>query len=160
MSEVNLNAHLRGMIERFSGYLLSDLFALDEQAAAAQPNASTRSAIGIAAHCAAFNRMIAAILTTGKRPEVTDAERDAFIASITTRELAGAALQQATHDLLAVVDAFPPERWNDDLNGFVGPKMLNAATFSVIHMMYHVGQLNHLHLLQGDTSMHWPGLGG
>lgn len=159
MTELNLNAHLQGMIERFSGYLLSDLMALEEQTAAKASGKETRSAIKTVAHCAAFYRMIAAILETGQRPEISDEQRQAFLDSVTTREQASIAFTAAKDALMYAIDGYPVDRWDEDLPGFLGPKTLNAATFAIIHTMYHDGQLNHVHLLEGDADMHWPGLG-
>ena len=155
MSEIDLNAHLRGTIERFSDYLCKDLAAMPEEEAAEEANPGFRPALKTVAHCAMIYTAATSILKTGGMPDVSDEQRTAFVESASSREKALEVFRDATKDLLEAVDAFPAERWGDPVEGFFGPTMLSAASIAVIHTMYHDGQLNHLHLMQGDNAMHW-----
>lgn len=155
MSVINLNSFLRSNIERFSDYLCKDLAAMPEEEAAKEAHRGFRPAIKTVAHCAMIYKAASSLLKTGGMPEVSDEQRTAFVESAVSREKALEIFRGATQDLLEAVDAFPAERWGDPVEGFFGPTMLSAASIAVIHTMYHDGQLNHLHLLQGDNEMHW-----
>jgi hypothetical protein len=156
-NNINLNAFVHSTIERFSDYLAKDLSALSEESAAREAHDGFRPAIKIVAHCGMMYRGVTALLQTGSMPAVSDEQRAAFLASITSREQALEVFQGATKELLEVVDAFPAERWGEPVEGFFGPTMLAAATLASLHTMYHDGQLNHMHIMHGDKDMHWFG---
>ena len=156
MAELDLAAQLRATTEWAYGNLVNDLNALDEDKATGSPDAATRPAIKMVAECGAVNGMVAALLATGQFSRPSPEEREAYYAAITTRAEALAALDAGTQKLYAAIDGIAPDRWGEIVQGPFGPRtLLAAASFAAMHMMYHDGQLNYLHLLHGDTEMHW-----
>lgn len=156
MAALNPNAHLREATERTYRNLVNDLSALDEDKANAPAAAGTRDAVKLVAECAAVNGMLAGFLSTGMIASPTDADREAFFASMTTRQAALDILEQNTTALLNAIDATAADHWGDPAEWFFGPStVFSLAEFASLHMMYHDGQLNFLHTLHGDTAMHW-----
>ncbi len=156
MAELDLAAHLRATTEGAYKRLVNDLNALDEDKATGSPDAGTRPAIKMIAECGAVNGFVANLVTTGQISMPSAGEREAFYATITTRAQALAVLKDGTQKLYAAFDATAPDRWGDTVPGPFGEwSRLSAAGFAAMHMMYHDGQLNYLHLLHGDTEMHW-----
>lgn len=156
MAELDLGATVRGGAAWAYQNLVNDLNALDEDKATGSPNAATRPAIKIVAECAAVNRMVASLLTTGTRPTPTPEQREAYYASITTRAEALAALESGTQEFYAAVSGVSAEQWGETVETPFGSwTRLATAGIAAMHMMYHDGQLNSLHLLHGDTEMHW-----
>ena len=156
MTALNPNAHLRQATERTYRNLVNDLSALEEDKANAPVREGTRDAIKLVAECAAVNGMLAGFLTTGAFASPSDAEREAFFASMTTRQSALDVLEQNTTALLNAIDAAPTDHWGSPAEWFFGPTtVFGVVEMAPLHMMYHDGQLNFLHVLHGDTEMHW-----
>ena len=156
MTELNLNAHLRLTTETACSKLVNDISALDEDKAAGSPDPALRPAIKLLAECGSVNGLLATLVATGQAEMPTPEQREAFYASITTRAEALTVLQDGTAKLYAAIDATPAETWGDTISGPFGPwTRLSAAEFAALHMMYHDGQVNSVHLLHGDTEMHW-----
>jgi len=156
MAELDLRAHLRMTTERAYRNLVNDLNALDEGKASGSTDAATRPAIKMVAECGAVNGTLAGLLTTGAAAMPSPDERAAYYAAITTRAEALAALDVGTQKLYAAIDGVAADRWGETVQTMLGPMtLLAAAGFAALHMMYHDGQLNYVHLLHGDNEMHW-----
>jgi len=156
MAELNLAAHLRATTERAYNNLVNDLNALDEEKASGSPNVALRPAIKVVAECGAVNGTLAELLTAGTATMPSPDERAAYFATITTRAAALAELEKGTQKLYAAIDGVTADRWGEVVPTMLGPMTLaSAAGMAGLHMMYHDGQINSLHLLHGDTEMHW-----
>ena len=156
MAELDLKAHLRATTERAYHNLVNDLNALDEEKASGSPDAALRPAIKVVAECGSVNGLLAALLTDGTAMTPSPDERASYYAAITTRAEALAALEKGTQTLYAAIDGMAADRWGETVQTPLGPMtLLGAAGFAAQHMMYHDGQINYLHMLHGDTEMHW-----
>ena len=156
MAELDLGAHLRATTEKAYNNLVNDLNALDEDKASGSPNAALRPAIKVVAECGSVNGLLADLVTTGTAAMPPADAQAAYYASITTRAEALAELEQGTNKLYAAINGVTPDRWGETVQTPLGPMtLLGAAGFAAQHMMYHDGQLNYVHLLHGDTEMHW-----
>jgi len=156
MAEVNISADLRATIERAYNNLVNDLNALDEDKAVGTPNTALRPAIKVVAECASVNGLLASLITTGAVSMGSPEEREAYYASITTRAVALAELETGTQKLYEAIAAITPDRWGETVQTPLGPMtVMGAAGFGALHMMYHDGQINYVHMLHGDTEMHW-----
>jgi hypothetical protein len=156
MAELDLGAHLRATTDRAYNNLVNDLNALDEERASGSPNAALRPAIKVVAECGVVNGTLAELLKAGSAATPSPDERAAYFASITTRAEALAELEKGTQKLYAAIDGVTADRWGETVQTMLGPMtLLTAAGFAAQHMMYHDGQLNYIHLLHGDTEMHW-----
>ena len=156
MAELDLAAQLRATTERAYSNLVNDLNALDEEKASGSPNAALRPAIKVVAECGSVNGLLAELVRTGTATRPSPEEREAYYASITTRAEALAELEKGTQKLYAAIDAIAPDRWGETVPTPLGSMtVMGAASFAALHMMYHDGQINHLHMLHGDTEMHW-----
>ncbi len=156
MAELDIAAYLRDITEAAHKKLVGDLNALDEDKAGGSPDPALRPAITLVAECGAVNGGLATILETGLAAIPSAEEQAAYYAPITTRAHALAALDAGTQRLYTAIDGVAPGRWGEAVQGFFGPTtLIAAASFAAQHMMYHDGQLNSVHLLHGDTAMHW-----
>lgn len=156
MAKLRSNAHLRRSTETAYNNLVNDITALDEDKAAGTPHEALRPTIKLVAECGSVNGRLAALVATGQATRPTPEEEDAFFASITTRDEALAVLKDGTEKLYAAIEATAPDTWGDSVPGPFAPwTRAAAAGLAATHMMYHDGQLNYVHLLHGDTEMHW-----
>ena len=156
MAELDLKAHLHTTIGEAYRKLVGDLNALDEEKAVGSPNTALRPAIKVVAECGSVNGLLASLVTTGTAASPSPEEGEAYYAGITTRAEALAALESGTQKLYAAIDGVAPDRWGETVPTPLGPMtVLGAAGFAAQHMMYHDGQINYLHMLHGDTEMHW-----
>ena len=156
MAALTLAAYLRATTEVAYDNLVNDLNALDEGKASGTLHEALRPAIKIVAECASVNGLLASLVATGTAAMPTPEQRDAYFASITTREQALAALKDGTEKFYSAIEAIAPDTWGDLLSTPLGPRTrAGAAGIAAMHMMYHDGQLNTAHLLSGDTEMHW-----
>ena len=156
MAELDLAAQMRATTEWAYGNLVNDLKALAEEQAAGSLDAGARPAIKLVAECGAVNGIIAGLLTTGEMSRPSPEQQEAYYAAITTQAEALAALEAGTQKLYTAIDGIAADRWGEIVETFFGPRTLLAtASIAAMHMMYHDGQLNSLHLRHGDTEMHW-----
>lgn len=156
MAELNLNAHLRQTTETAYKKLVNDLNALDESQAVGSPFPAVRPAVKIVGECGSVNAALANVVATGEFSRPTPEERAALYASVTTPAAALSVLEAGTNKMYAAIDGTAPECWSDTVPGPFGPwTRLAAASYAALHMSYHDGQLNFVHLLHGDTEMHW-----
>ena len=156
MAELDISADLRATTERAYNNLVNDLNALDEDKAVGTPNAALRPAIKVVAECASVNGLLASLVTTGTASMPPPEAREAYFAGITTRAEALAELEKGTQKLYEAIAAVTPDRWGETVQTPLGPMtVMGAAGFAALHMMYHDGQINYVHLLHGDTEMHW-----
>ncbi len=156
MAELNFAAHLHTATETAYNNLVNDLGAMDEDKAAGSPHEALRPVIKLVAECGAVNGLLATLVATGHATMPTPDQSAAFYESITTPEAAMAVLDEGTQKLYAAIDGTAPDTWGNTIPGPFGPwTRAAAAGFAALHMMYHDGQLNSVHLLHGDTEMHW-----
>ena len=156
MAELNLAEQVRASTAWAYGNLVNDLNALEEDKATGSLDSGARPAIKLVAECGAVNKIIAGLLTTGEMSRSSPEQQEAYYAGITTRAEALTALDLGTQELYAAIDGIAADRWGEIVETFFGPRTLLAtANIASMHMMYHDGQLNSLHLRHGDTEMHW-----
>ncbi len=156
MAHLDLAAQMRANAEWAYGNLVNDLNALEEDKATSSLDGGARPAIKLVAECGAVNGIIAGLLATGEISRPSAEQQEAYYAGITTRAEALAALEAGTKKLYAAIDGVAADRWGEIVQTFFGPRtLLAAASIAPMHMMYHDGQLNSLHLRHGDTEMHW-----
>ena len=156
MAQHNMAAYLRATTETAYNNLVNDLLAMDEDKAAGTPHEAIRPTIQMVAECASVNGLLGTLVATGQAAMPTPEESAAFYAGITTREAALTALKDGTDRLYAAIDGTGPDAWDDTVPTPFGPwTRAAAAGFAALHMMYYDGQLNAVHLLHGDTEMHW-----
>ena len=147
-------AHFWATTETAYNNLVNDLLAMDADKVAGTPHDALRPAIKIVAECASVNGLLRTLVATGQAAMPTPEQSTAFYAGITTQESALAALQDGMQKLSAAIDATALEAWDNTVPTPFGP-WTRAAGFAALHMMYHDGQLNSVHLLHGDKEMHW-----
>lgn len=156
MTQLDLAAHLRETTEWAYNNLVNDLSALDEGRAAGSPDPALRPAVKVVAECASVNGLIASLVATGAADRPTPEQRDAYFASVTTRAQALAELEANTRKLYEAIAGTAPDAWGDLVTTPFGPwTRARAAALAAQHMMYHDGQINSVHLLHGDSEMHW-----
>ncbi len=156
MAQHDMAAYLRATTGTAYNNLVNDLSALDEDKAAGTPHDALRPALLLVAECASVNGLLASLVATGQAAMPSPEESAAFYAGITTQDRALAALKDGTEKLYAAIDGTAPDAWDDTVPTPFGPwTRAAAAGFAALHMMYHDGQLNAVHLLHGDTEMHW-----
>ena len=156
MKSINITDHLRSTLGWASWNLVNDLKALSEEDAANRPYPAARSAIETLAHCAATDRDIAALLRADSAAHPPPEERTAFLAAVATRDQVLETFEAAAQDLEAAINGVGEGRWGEAMDGPFGPStFLATATLAALHTMYHDGQLNHVHVMNGDNDMHW-----
>lgn len=156
MADLTLAAHLHAAVERTYKNLVADLLAMDIGTAVDSSHHGLRPAILLVAECGFVNELLAALVATGQFSMPSPEERAAFYAAVTTPAAALEILDAGTQKLYAAIDATASGAWSDIVPGRFGPwARADAAGYAALHMMYHDGQLNTLHLLHGDTEIHW-----
>lgn len=156
MAELNFAAHLHTSTETAYNNLVNDLAAMDEDKAADSPHEALRPVIKLVAECGTVNGLLATLVSTGQATMPTPEQSAAFYEGITTPQAAMAVLEEGTQNLYAAIDSTAPNTWADTISWPFGSwTRAAAAGFAALHMMYHDGQLNSVHLLHGDTEMHW-----
>lgn len=66
------------------------------------------------------------------------------------------AFRNSAEELLATMEALPPEAFDDSLASEIGKaSFADRSRFVALHLWYHCGQLNFAQALLGDDSLHW-----
>ncbi len=146
-------------LDRANDRLIADLRAVPEESRAVSPGGVARSPYSVALECGIINTRIAAALE-GKSLPATPAhgEYDTMLTHLPTFE---AVAEFVTHETLVLkfaVRKIDPTRWGETLEIFPSrPAMtrFDAVLLALNHMSYHDGQLNFVHLLSGDSKIHW-----
>lgn len=156
MENSSISTALIAINQRMVSFMTKDLSAMSDEQAIAKTHPDFRSAIQVVAHSAGTLRYFTALVVTGKSPETSDEQRQLFMDSIQTKAQALMALNEAANGLFEAIESVPVEAWNDTVVGGLGemPRIV-AATFPACHTAYHDGQLNQMHVMNGDHDMHW-----
>jgi len=128
-----------------------DLRAHDVARLTEKPSETTRSVADFSYEVVTINRLFAARLRGENPPPSPDGfpicpEELLSVDSLVT------AIHESTEEVL--------EAMGDDEGRIVdtpnGPQnALGLAMFGAIHMFYHLGQVNYVQTMYGDTQMHW-----
>ncbi len=157
MADLDLRAVLRAGIERTHGLLVNDLNAVGDDKLTACPGGVASNAVHIIAECAAVNGTIANYLKTGQFTRPTPEQRKAYFEAHTTKESVLSELEKQTQALLSAIDGLDVSTLTEMVPDTpLGPMpRFGVAQIPAMHMMYHDGQLNYIHMLHGDDQMHW-----
>lgn len=142
-------------IERMKGRLITDLLAVPEEKRNVSPGGAARTPLLVAAECGLINALITARLTGGPPPEhIAIDQRDPFLVTLGDTEAVLAYIDEQTNALYAAIRATDPTTWEEMIELLPSrPSMsrFDLALLPATHFAYHDGQLNFVHLLDGDT---------
>ena len=101
--------------------------------------------------------MVASVLKGESKELPSKEERDAFAASINTKEAAKAGLDASIGALTAAIQSVDGDGWLTKVMAPWGMEVTKAhmCSWAALHIMYHDGQLNFVQVLNGDTEVHW-----
>jgi len=155
LPQLDLKAHLKSQITLARTRLVNDLVALKDKSI--EPfGGSARAATDLVVECGMINERIAGVLMGGKWVRPTLESQEAVYTENRSIEAATTYLEQATEALIATIDAFPSSRWGEKTDVLGRETTLFAFTeLAAMHMNYHDGQLNLLHLLYNDKNVYW-----
>ena len=150
-------ANLISMISRSYDFLVKDLKAIPEEKQNVIFGGCTRTALDMAAECAATNQNMALRLAGTPKPALSAEENASNRAKFDTQDKALAYLEETTTHLKDVILAMDPDTFCDNDPEFFNGAMsrYSMAELTGIHMMYHTGQLNYIQMLLGDDKVHW-----
>jgi len=161
MSEVLENnavaSVLTGLVQEAAYLCGRDIDASTDEMCACTQEGKCRSILAMTSEVIGFNHLIAGLLRGETMSFPTSEERDAFAASISSKELAKAGLEASTGAVVAAIEAIEPGDWMTKIMAPWGMEVTKAhlCSWSALHMMYHDGQINLLQILNGDNVVHW-----
>ena len=157
MAELALIDTLVSFTIRAKDFLAIDLKAVPQDRQNVSPGGLARPPVHLVAECAMVNGQFAGYLATGTLRRLPDEDRQAHLKSFVTEEQTLAYLEEQTDRLIEVLKGTDESTLGepDDLMGSPPSTRFAIAQFPAIHMMYHVGQMNYIHTLSGDTAVHW-----
>lgn len=156
MVRIDAAAELAGWTRRMTGMYCKDLAAIPEQAYATCPGGVCRTPQDITAEVAGFCFMVADRLNGKDHPMPDDAKRQAWTASLDTREKGIRAVQEGGEALAAALTT-AGDRLGETVQAPWGEQLslYQLSQVAANHILYHDGQLNYLQALKGDGDMHW-----
>jgi hypothetical protein len=157
MAELNLIEHLVVTTEAQYKRLVNDLNAIPAEARNVCPGGCARTALSVVAECGMINGFVARYLRGEEVKRPSPEERNAFLASFDTAEKALPYLEEQTNFLLETLRGLDPATLGDTDDALFRRPMTRfaIAELPAVHMSYHDGQLNQLHMLSGDGHVHW-----
>lgn len=136
---------------------IKDLRATSDEAYQTPCGAQARSMQSVTAEVAGMNTIVAKLITGDASGMPSDAEREAFTASLADREVAAQMMSKSADMLAGAIESAGGERlatmteapWGEPMSYYA------LANIAANHILYHDGQLNLVQCLHGDDKMHW-----
>lgn len=123
------------------------------------PAPTAKSALQIAAHCAAYGGAFASVLREGVFPQSVEeflGPIEARMAQISTVEEAEAMLRAGIAETLVALDGVRPEQIGSVIDTPIGPTpFLFFMTIPANHLLGHAAQLDYLQTCWGDLEVHF-----
>lgn len=153
----NVAAVLAGIVMESAFLCGRDLEAVSDEVLNCTQEGKCRSALAMSAELIGFNYLVAGVLSGKGGSFPTPEERDAFAATITSKEIAKAKLDESAGAVCAAVGALTEEDLMTKITAPWGMEVTKAhlCAWSALHMMYHDGQMNLIQILNGDHEVHW-----
>jgi hypothetical protein len=153
----NLKEILTHQLQQVAKAYISDFGHIPEEKRNAVPMGKARTPHDFTVECVGLNRWVARTLR-GETPDHSKKEeRQAYLDSLTTSELATNALNESVAEITAALANLTDEDLAREITmpwGSPG-KLCDAPLTAAFHMAYHMGQLNYIQCLYGDDQMHW-----
>ena len=154
---IDFKEFLKGFAADTCKNYIADLTAIPDDKIGVSPMGEARSPLHFSAECAGFNGMLVSALKGEAIVMPDDAGKEAFYASIDTKEKAIAAIETSTAALVDALGTVSDEALLVEIPMYWGGSMplYKFAHVAISHMAYHDGQLNYIQSLFGDTEVHW-----
>lgn len=154
---LNAKQELINSCDMYSGLLQLDLAAIPEGQATASNGGCSRSAVAVAAECAAFNDLVSSIIA-GKDSGVSSFEDvQAASQSCKTKEEAAGRLSSSVNTLKEAISGLSEDTLAEQIQAPWGQPIsrFGLANVAAGHMWYHNGQVAYIQTLNGDDGFHW-----
>ena len=156
MAMIDSRKFLIAQAQRLSDSLMVNLEAIEEVKRGVSPGGVAKTPLYMVAECAALNGLLADFLA-GRDAVIPPAEaRDAFYRSFDTTEKALTLLEKNTASVLEAIAHLSDDAFTESVLTPFGREMprFEFAHMLISHMNYHIGQLNYIQTLYGDTERH------
>lgn len=147
---------LANFARQSASFYAKDLLALSQEAFQTPCGDCTRTMQDVSAEVCDFNFYATAVLKGEAPSQRSDEDRSAFIASLSSPEVAGNMVVSSANDLADQLVAsreslgeMTRTPWGADISKFM------LALIAINHIMYHDGQITFVQSLNGDKEMHW-----
>jgi hypothetical protein len=151
----------RGAVEAME-YFLTVLSFVPDDKLTWTPTPTAKSAIRIAAHTALYAGRFARMIRDGKLPGSDNlaermAQRNAEEVAITSRTEMERIFRKGTDEVIAALDAVPPEAIEATLDSGFGwsMPMTDLMNMPAIHAHSHCAQIDYLQTCWGDQEVHF-----
>ncbi|MBS1700306.1 MAG: DinB family protein [Armatimonadetes bacterium] len=148
---------LTGIVQE-CGYLYGrDIEASTDDICTCTQEGKSRSVLAMTAEVIGFNHLVASLLRGESKGFPTPEERDAFAASISSKDIAKAKLDASVADVCSAIEGVSMDDWMTKITAPWGMEVTKAhlCSWSALHMSYHDGQVNLVQILNGDHEVHW-----
>lgn len=133
-----------------------DVEAVAEEVLLASPGGKARAPIDFCYEVAIINRRIAMRLK-GESPGQLQLGPDGYVLAdpaCLSKPRIAELMRETAAELADAIRTFPRERLGENLPGTEWTPV-KLMLLSIVHVMYHDGQLNYLQALNGDAEVHW-----
>ena len=148
---------LLGIVQETAYLCGRDIEASSDEIINCTQDGKCRNALSMMAEVIGFNYLVAKVLTGENASFPTPEERDAFAATINSKEAAKAGLDASVANLSAAIEGISNDDWMTKIMAPWGMEISKAhmCAWAALHMSYHDGQINLLQILNGDHEVHW-----
>ena len=154
---LNPKQELTGTIDMFAHLTTLDLEAVPDDKAVEANGGCSRSAVSVAAECAAFNHVCASLISgqPGKYQSFDDIQ--AFSKTCPNKAEAKAALQESVGVLKSAIESQTDDQLGEEISAPWGQPItrFSLGNVAAAHMWYHNGQIAYIQTLNNDSDNHW-----
>jgi hypothetical protein len=153
----DLKKILTNQLEQVVKGYVSDFGHIPEDKRNVVPMGKARTPHDFTVECVGFNKWAARTIRGEPADPSKKEERQAFLDSLSTSELAINALNQSVAEITTALSNLTDEDLAREITMPWGSPaaLCEAPITAAFHMAYHMGQINYIQALYGDDQMHW-----
>lgn len=144
---------LNGNVEQY----IRDMSFIPDDKLGVVPMGCARPVLEFTAEVIGFNMFVAKAMKGEPIPNMSDEDKAAFFASVSSRAIAERMLTEGVSEIITAFEKLTEAELMEEVTLYWGQTetRLIVANMAAAHMGYHDGQLNYIQALFGDGENHW-----
>lgn len=160
MSEnINAKVELANWARQLSHMFIADLKHVPDASLTEAQGGKCRTVADIVAEVSGLNMMAVGAITGNGPAMPTDEERAAYVSTLTSKDACINAIQSSADALAQALSDASDATLSESFTAPWGmtTSKYQFANIAANNMWYHDGQLNFIHMLNGDDKIYWMG---
>jgi hypothetical protein len=156
---INAKAELAGWARQLSHMFIADLKHMPESSFTQPQGGKCRTVADMVAEVSGLNMMAVSAINGNAPAMPSEEERAGYVATLTTPEACIHAIESSSEALAQALSDASDAALSESFTAPWGMTLskYQFANIAANNMWYHDGQLNYIHMLNGDDKIYWMG---